>query len=66
MSAVAVRPALTVGEPRPGNGKQTRNEKRFNNAWCPRPELNWDQRFRKQFSLLHDGKQKTTANIGSS
>jgi hypothetical protein len=36
------------------------------NPWCPRPELNWDQRFRKQFSLLHDGKQKTIAIIGHS
>jgi hypothetical protein len=35
-------------------------------GWCPHPELNWDQRFRKQRSLLHDGKQKTIANIGSS
>jgi hypothetical protein len=35
-------------------------------TWCPRPELNWDQRFRKQFSLLHDGKQKTIVNIGHS
>jgi hypothetical protein len=34
--------------------------------WCSRPELNGDKQFRKQFSLLHDGKQKTIANIGHS
>lgn len=34
--------------------------------WCSRPELNGDKQFRKQFSLLHDGKQKTIAIIGHS
>ena len=34
--------------------------------WCSRPESNRDLPFRKQRSLLHDGKQKTIANIGSS
>jgi hypothetical protein len=38
----------------------------FGSKWCSRPELNWDPRFRKQFTLLHDGKQKTIANIGHS
>ena len=27
--------------------------------WCSRPELNWDTRFRKQSTLLHDGMQKS-------
>ena len=46
--------------------KTEQTHKTLENKWCPHQELNLNQRFRKQRSLLHDGKQKTIANIGSS
>src|ERR1039458_2743853 len=35
-------------------------------GWCPHPELNWDQRFRKQRSLPSCRYQENTINIGRS